>query len=100
LTPQRELFEFARVANVSVGEARTVVFAVSASTLAQADEGSGDVVARAGAFELLFDTGSGFIKGKVGQAARASGGLLAWNTTLVGSDVVVAPFPSQHALES
>ena len=97
LTPQRQLFDFARLKRVAPGETRTMTISISAKTLAMVDEGSGDLVASAGSFHLLFDSGAGFIRGAVGEAAKADGAMLSWHATVTGSNIVVSPFPSSEA---
>lgn len=56
LSPLRQLFDFQRLSLAS-GASETLVFNVTASSLASVDEASGDVIVQEDAFKLVFDDG-------------------------------------------
>lgn len=71
LTPLKQLFDFQR-STVAAGKSAAVTFAVTAAALAGADA-SGDLVAEAAAYTLLFDGGGGStvrLDAKVGGSRR------------------------------
>lgn len=80
LTPLKQLFDFHRVNNVSVGGTRLVQFNVTASSLSEVDEASGDRVSEAAEYELIFDDGGG----RMATAAAS----------VTGERRVLEPFPS------
>lgn len=90
LSPLRELFDYTRLHDVAPGETRSVTFAVTAKTLALVDESTGDLVAQAGEYAMMFDSGAGFMKDEATE-----GGMLTLRAKVTGKDVVVTPFPSQ-----
>lgn len=84
LTPQRQLFDFTRLHGVKAGGQHTITFNVTASSVAEVDEKSGDLVSAQGQYELLFDDGSGMTTGIVRMSA-----------SVTGHTVVLEPFPSK-----
>ena len=80
MLPQiKELFDFTRV-TVAQGSSTTVTFDVTAASIAQYAEPSGDKVATAGTYTLMFEDGAG------GVASMAA--------VVQGDAHVVDPFPS------
>lgn len=79
LEPIKELFDFTRV-TVASGSSVTVSFNVTAASVAQYAEPSGDKVATAGGYTLMFEDGAG--------------GVTSMNAVVEGDPHVVDPFPS------
>ena len=84
LTPRKQLFDYARLKGVKKGSSTTLTFNVTAASIAEVDEKTGDLVSEAGSYELLFDDGSG---GKIGLVSMA--------VAVKGANVVLEPFPSE-----
>jgi hypothetical protein len=91
LTPLKQLFDFSRVVDVpaaasvptddTVGAAPTLIkFNVSAASLAEIDEKTGDRVSEPGRYELTFEDGGGQVVKMV--------------ATVGGKRTVITPFPS------
>ena len=84
LTPQRQLFDFTRLHDVKAGSRQSITFNVTASSVAEVDEKSGDLVSEQGQYELHFDDGSGTAEGALAMSASVD-----------GATVVLEPFPSK-----
>lgn len=81
LAPLRQLFDFQRLPAVPKGGTATVTFDVTADALAVYGADTGDLVASAGGYTLMFDDGSGE--------------MLEMQAAVVGSPYIVDPFPSE-----
>jgi len=81
LAPLRQLFDFQRLPAVPKGGTATVTFDVSADALAVFGTDTGDLVASAGGYTLMFDDGSG--------------DMLEMQAAVVGGPYIVDPFPSE-----
>lgn len=77
----RQLFDFQRLVDVMPGFTETVVFDVAPSSLAEADEPSGDWGLSADSFSLIFEDGGG---ASVEMDAK-----------ITGDSVVLDPFPGK-----
>ena len=82
LAPLKQLFDYKRVKDVASGDSATIQFTVTANAFAETDEASGDRVSEPGAYELVFEDGSG----RAVQMAAAVG----------GRRVVLDPFTSDR----
>jgi len=85
LTPLKQLFDYERVKAVDAGSSTTLHFNISAASLAEVDEASGDTVAEAGAYEVWFEYGTG---------STEEDGALLLQAGVTGARTVVDHFPS------
>ena len=80
---RRQLFDYTRINKLAAKAKTTASFTLNVASLAFTEDASGNIVAPAATYDLVFTDGSGQAQGQVVVAAEVT-----------GSTVVLEPFPS------